>query len=439
MKYIYLVLLSFILCPSALAQKGGFAADGSYYQINRSDQDKPIPAGFGLEHIFVLKSLGEARLYYETPMTNTVSIYGYTTSMADKQELVRPTTGQSRYPIPISNDGQGIMVNDNGEWFSIWTVDYSQHKPQLIGIRAEEADDRCEALKLVIDKHDEPLEFRGTGGQLGKIDRRYDISYKIQKWDESNFEFVEIQHLEENLRIGTELILSGDEQVPNMNTTFVIRGDQFGKKFGDVVQKESAMYQAVRVEANTRAIQTSKKPDEGGDEANTLGGSAPVDIDFFGYGTDAVRFYTWFVYNKKDMVNAVARYTDKNFSYTFEQYGDYEVVLEVANAESSCVTTQHIPVAISESELKIPNFFRPGNSSGSLHEFKVKYKSLVKYHCVIFNRWGNKVFESRDPEQAWNGRYKGQLVNPGVYFYSIVAKGADGINYKKGGDINILH
>ena len=40
--------------------------------------------------------------------------------------------------------------------------------------------------------------------------------------------------------------------------------------------------------------------------------------------------------------------------------------------------------------------------------------------------------------KGWDGKYKGKYVKPGVYYYVIEAKGADGKEYKKKGDINIL-
>ncbi len=46
--------------------------------------------------------------------------------------------------------------------------------------------------------------------------------------------------------------------------------------------------------------------------------------------------------------------------------------------------------------------------------------------------------ELRDPSQGWDGKYKGTLVKPGVYYYVIKATGADGKQYNLSGDINIV-
>lgn len=86
----------------------------------------------------------------------------------------------------------------------------------------------------------------------------------------------------------------------------------------------------------------------------------------------------------------------------------------------------------------MPNFFSPGSTEGVNDVWKVSYKSIVKFHCWIFNSWGTQVCELKDPGQGWDGKYKGKLVDPGVYYYVIQAEGSDGHKYKKSGDINIL-
>lgn len=37
----------------------------------------------------------------------------------------------------------------------------------------------------------------------------------------------------------------------------------------------------------------------------------------------------------------------------------------------------------------------------------------------VYNKWGEKVFESKEANQAWDGTYKGRMQNPGVYIYRV--------------------
>ena len=125
--------------------------------------------------------------------------------------------------------------------------------------------------------------------------------------------------------------------------------------------------------------------------------------------------------------------------YTFTEKGDYTAVATVSNATGECeAVSNSIEIKIAESELQIPNAFSPGTTPGINDEFRVAYKSLVTYKCWIFNRWGVEIFRFSDPAQGWDGKYKGKLVPPGVYYYIIEAKGADNQNYKLKGNINIL-
>lgn len=51
------------------------------------------------------------------------------------------------------------------------------------------------------------------------------------------------------------------------------------------------------------------------------------------------------------------------------------------------------------------------------------------YRLLIFNRWGEVIFETADFQQGWNGIHKGQLVPQGVYYYKLEIE-APGYNLK---------
>ena len=110
-----------------------------------------------------------------------------------------------------------------------------------------------------------------------------------------------------------------------------------------------------------------------------------------------------------------------------------------SNADGTCESySETYTVNIGESELVCPNVFTPGSSEGVNDVWKVSYRSITEFHCVIFNRWGNKIIELNDPGQGWDGTYGGKLVPAGVYYYVINARGSDGKQYKMDGDINII-
>jgi len=90
----------------------------------------------------------------------------------------------------------------------------------------------------------------------------------------------------------------------------------------------------------------------------------------------------------------------------------------------------------------IPNIFTP-NGDGVNDGFTLFTDSPLNIdRLMVFDRWGNKMFETRnivpnDPMLGWNGRYKGQLVNPGVYVYSFQLTFPDGTEEIIHGDITV--
>jgi gliding motility-associated-like protein len=159
-------------------------------------------------------------------------------------------------------------------------------------------------------------------------------------------------------------------------------------------------------------------------------------LDFYSHPSQAVQFYEWYVYDSEVGTGSYKRYSDENLNHTFLEAGKFLVKMYVSN--STCKDSASFLPTISESKLDCPNFFTPRSTPGENDEFRVAYRSIIKFKGTIVNRWGNVLFEWTDPSKGWDGTFKGKAVSPGVYFYLIEAKGSDGIVYKKKGDINLL-
>lgn len=70
-------------------------------------------------------------------------------------------------------------------------------------------------------------------------------------------------------------------------------------------------------------------------------------------------------------------------------------------------------------KLYIPNAFTP-NSDGRNDVFKVRFGCPVQnFTMQIYNRWGEKIFETYDPYAGWDGNFKGTKVSIGAYVYMI--------------------
>ena len=72
--------------------------------------------------------------------------------------------------------------------------------------------------------------------------------------------------------------------------------------------------------------------------------------------------------------------------------------------------------------LTVPNAFTP-NADGVNDELCLEgWDDCVKdFEILIYDRWGEKVYESKNPKFCWNGVYKGKLLDPAVFVYFIKA------------------
>jgi gliding motility-associated-like protein len=86
-----------------------------------------------------------------------------------------------------------------------------------------------------------------------------------------------------------------------------------------------------------------------------------------------------------------------------------------------------------ETFIRMPNAFRPeGNTS---YLFRPVYTNLTSnnYRFLIYNRWGQLIFESESPQAGWDGTFEGSYVQSGTYIYYISYEDNNGeIKSKKG-------
>lgn len=172
-------------------------------------------------------------------------------------------------------------------------------------------------------------------------------------------------------------------------------------------------------------------------------GSAPITAHFYSnienIGEYNVR-YEWQVYKNENPDNPYITRFDKDFDYTFLESGESTIELKITFYQENDTinwpyegeeVNNKFTIKIGTSELKVPNAFSP-NNDGTNDVFKVKkgYKSIIKFHGYIFNRWGKKIYEWTDLEGGWDGTDHGIDVADGVYFCRIDAEGADGKKYE---------
>ncbi len=142
--------------------------------------------------------------------------------------------------------------------------------------------------------------------------------------------------------------------------------------------------------------------------------------------------------------------TDVEPSHTYTQPGEYQITL-IATSEKFCRDTFDLGskiLALEETFVQVPNAFTPnaGGSPGSAYDpldksndiFHPNIRGVEKYVLSIYSRWGELLFETKNPAEGWDGYYKGKMCTQDVYVWKITAAFIDGKTFNKTGDVLLL-
>ncbi len=143
----------------------------------------------------------------------------------------------------------------------------------------------------------------------------------------------------------------------------------------------------------------------------------PGIIQTFNSSQNATSF-TW------DFGDATGLTTAEQPTHTYQNEGQYQITL-VANNETNCPDTSVQLIIVQEDLLVyVPNAFSPDGN-----EFNNVFLPVINgdfdpynYTLLIFNRWGEVVFESRNAEIGWDGTYNGRLAQDGVFTWKLILK-----------------
>jgi gliding motility-associated-like protein len=130
--------------------------------------------------------------------------------------------------------------------------------------------------------------------------------------------------------------------------------------------------------------------------------------------------------------------TTANATSEFTAAGTYTVMLLAQRG--SCIDTVYKTIKVDiPSKLEVPNVFTP-NGDGANDVFFLKVANITEVYAIIFDRWGNKVYEvtSSTGNIAWDGKnLQGKECAVGTYFYVIKGTGKDDKNYQVKGNVSL--
>ncbi len=88
-------------------------------------------------------------------------------------------------------------------------------------------------------------------------------------------------------------------------------------------------------------------------------------------------------------------------------------------------------------DIYVPNAFTP-DGNGVNDVLYVRSRGLATLYFVIYNRWGQKVFETNDFSKGWDGTYNGMPAAPDVFDYYLEATCINQKTFFKKGNITLI-
>lgn len=395
------------------------------------------PQETGLSHIYILNDLNNGSLSLKTNNPYSVKISSFSqegiiTSFPIENIAINDNIVTAKL---LKNDS-GYIIEDSEKKYYIWIINYSTHQYEISTINLS-GDNDCEATKINIIGSGSPIYYYSINGHQNILSRDIILSYNTLVFDKDSHQFVEttIEKVFPSINDSISLI------PPILSaTSIIIEGDRFLKEWNRYRSLESEIISPISTMVYTEAFQ-EKKPNNSNiitSDNCEFGGSAPVDISFQSWISDATLHTEWQIASDVNFDDILYRVYQQDFEYKFTDQGTVYVRFIGSNADGTCSSYGNTyTISIDSPDLLIPNAFSP-NGDGINDIWKISYKSLLEFKCWIFDRHGHEIYFFSNPEMGWDGKIKGKYAPPGIYYYVIQAIGSDGKSFKKSGDINVI-
>ena len=107
--------------------------------------------------------------------------------------------------------------------------------------------------------------------------------------------------------------------------------------------------------------------------------------------------------------------------------------------EKTCCSIPAVDAQVGNGHAYVPNVFTP-NGDGINEQFFGMGTFIKAFEMHIFDRWGNKIFESNDLYKGWNGKVKsaGDIVQEDVYVWKVRVTDFEGKHYNYNGHVSVI-
>lgn len=127
--------------------------------------------------------------------------------------------------------------------------------------------------------------------------------------------------------------------------------------------------------------------------------------------------------------------------HTFPDTGQYLITL-IIETEHGCSDTAYSDIFVQDIyTIYFPNAFCPTGDNGSPNQyFKPHGYNIMTedYHMMIFDRWGQLLFETTTLDEGWDGTFLGNPCKPDTYVFSIKYRDFEGLRHHEIGSVNLI-
>ena len=82
------------------------------------------------------------------------------------------------------------------------------------------------------------------------------------------------------------------------------------------------------------------------------------------------------------------------------------------------------------------SFYRNGDGQNDV--LYVRANCIQELSFTIYDRWGQKVFETTDVATGWDGKYKGTAMNTAIFVYYLSATFTNGEQQTQKGNVSLI-
>ena len=165
------------------------------------------------------------------------------------------------------------------------------------------------------------------------------------------------------------------------------------------------------------------------DDFDKKQGCVPLTVNFSSK-TERASLFEW------DMGDGT-KYQSEDVQHVYQQTGEYIVRLRTYKKCCYEEKTHTVSVAKCPNPFFAPNAFSP-NNDGNNDEWKIVGTTIKEVSIVIYNRWGQRVYQGNSLQFGWDGKILGKPQPLGAYAFHANIEFIDGEKKELSGMINLV-